>query len=366
MAEMTDLGSLTKNAMNYMTNQFTRWFNSNSGVNAVNRVIVVPCDPHDETTFWPLAHEGCDFFKNCQWGIALHKDDYYILQLFSNDKEFFIYWNKGFEYKDSTHMYTGVVEDDCHFLSHLVFYTEFNIQPSGQLNLILTGEYVFEEELTQFLPKLLTLSLEKEYTNEKPELKIIRVLLHVELLDKKHEAIHDKILELALSLPEKYHDWLYFELIRAIRAKKQDSMFLCLYKMLEFFFPLKNVFNFSERINFAGSPIQLLEHCRNELNWNVNHNYGLRAAKEYASHNFCSYLGIDTSGLDILPVDERTKKIDQLKSDGLEKLALLRHSLTHQNFKDSDIKEEDISKSITAIIIFLTESFKEYARILAK
>lgn len=366
MAEMTDLSHLTKNAMNYMAKQFTRWFNSNSGVNAVKRVMVVPCDPQDETTFRPLANEGHLFFKNCQWGIALHKDDYYILQLFSNDKEFFIYWNKGFEYEDSTQMYTGVVEDECHFLSHLVFYTEFNIQPSGQLNLILTGEYVFEEELTQFLPKLLTLSLERQYTNEKPELKIIRVLLHVELLDKKHEAIYDKILELALSLPEEYHDWLYFELIRAIRAKKQDSMFLCLYKMLEFFFPLKNVFNFSERINFAGSPIQLLEHCRNELNWNVNHNYGLRAAKEYASHNFCSYLGIDTSGLDTLTVEARTKKTDQLKSDGLEKLALLRHSLTHQNFKDSDIKEEEISNSITAIIIFLTESFKEYTRILAK
>jgi hypothetical protein len=366
MAEMTDLGGLTKKAMNYMENQFTRWFNSNSGVNAVKKVMVVPCDPEDEATYWPLAIEGGDFFKNCQWGIALHKDDYYILQLFSNDREFFIYWNKGFEYKDSTHMYTGVVEDDCHFLSHLVFYTEFNIQPSGQLNLILTGEYVFEEELTQLLPKLLTLSLEKQYTNEKHELKIIRVLLHVELLDKKHEAIHDKILELALSLPEENHDWLYFELIRAIRAKKQDSMFLCLYKILEFFFPLKNVFSFSERIKFAGSPIQLLEHCRNELNWNVNHNYGLRAAKEYASHNFCSYLGIDTSGLEVLPEDERTKKIGQLKSDGLEKLALLRHSLTHQNFKDSDIKEEEISKSITAIIIFLTESFKEYAQILAK
>lgn len=366
MAEMTDLGRLTKNPMNYMTNQFTRWFNSNSGVNAVERVIVVPCDPDDQATFRPLANEGRDFFQNCQWGIALQKDDYYILQLFANEKEFFIYWSKGFEYKDLTHMYTGVVEDDCHFLSHLVFYTEFNIQPSGQLNLILTGEYVFEEELRQFLPKLLTLSLEKKYTNEKPELKIIRVLLHVELLDKKHEAIHDKILELALSLPEEYHDWLYFELIRAIRAKKQDSMFLCLYKMLEFFFPLKNVFNFSERINFSGSPIQLLEHCRNELNWNVNHNYGLRAAKEYASHHFCSYLGINTSGLDIIPEDDRTKKIDQLKSDGLDKLAFLRHSLTHQNFKDSDIKEEEISKSITAIIIFLTESFKKYAQILAK
>lgn len=358
---------MTKNLMNFMTNQFTRWFNLHSGGVTVERVVVTPCSPHDRDIYRELVKKGVDFFRDCEWGEKLHKDDYYIIQLKSDGKEFFLYWSKGFEYKNQTDEDIGLIDDKCHFLSNLVFYTEFNIQPNMHLNLIEADGYVFEEELIQTLPALLTLSMEEEYGSEKLEVKIIRVLLYVELLDKKHEAIYEKIIELALSLPEKDHDWLYFELIRAIRSKKQDSMFLCLYKMLEFFFPLKNVFNLSSRIAFSGSTLQLLEHCRSELNWNVNHNYGLRGAKDYASHVFCSHLGFDVSIIDEMPDGENKKnKIDQFKSDGLEKLSTLRHTLTHQNFRDFEVEEDEVSKYIVAIIIFLTESFREYGRRISK
>ncbi len=356
---------MTNNPVNFMTKQFTRWFNLNSGCDEVERVIVVPCSPNDRDVFKELVRKGTFFFKNCKWGVAIHKDDYYVFQLEFDEKEFFLYWNKGFEHKNIIEENIGLIEDDCHFLSKLVFYTEFNIQPTGPLNLLEDEGYVYEEELAQILPNLLTLSLEREYTSEKLEIKVIRVLLYVELLDRKHEAIYEKIIELALSLPEKDHDWLYFELIRAIRSKKQDSMYLCLYKMLEFFFPLKNVFNFSSRISYTGSTLQLLDHCRNELNWNVNHNYGLRGAKDYASHAFCSHLGLDMSiPNEISSVDKN--KIDQFKSNGLEKLSTLRHALTHQNFKDFDVDDEEISKCIIAIIIFLTEAFAEYCRLINK
>ncbi|WP_032720034.1 hypothetical protein [Klebsiella michiganensis] len=354
---------MTNNPMNFMTNQFTKWFNLNSGGEKVKRVIVVPCRPEDKDVFRELVDKGTFFFRNCKWGVAIHKDDYYIFQLESDGKEFFLYWNKGFECKNTIEENIGLIEDDCHFLSSLVFYTEFNIQPTGPLNLLEDKGLVYEEELVQILPDLLTLSLEREYASEKFEIKVIRVLLYVELLDRKHATIYERVIELALSLPEKEHDWLYFELIRAIRSKKQDSMYLCLYKMLEFFFPLKNVFNFSSRISYAGSTLQLLEHCRSELNWNVNHNYGLRAAKDYASHAFCSHLDLDMSILDGMPDgDKKNNKIDQFKSDGLEKLSTLRHALTHQNFKDLEVAEEEISKCIIAIIIFLTEAFAEYCR----
>ena len=352
---------MTKNPMNFMENQFTRWFNSHSGRDTVERVMVVPCSPDDGDIYHELVDEGINFFRNCEWGGKLHKDDYYITQLKSDGKEFFIYWSKGFEYKNHTNEDIGLIEDKCHFLSNLVFYTQFNIQPNAQLSLLEENGYIFEEELIKTLPDLLTLSIDEEYGSEKLEVKIIRVLLYVELLDKKHEAIYENIIELALSLPEEDHDWLYFELIRAIRSKKQDSMFLCLYKMLEFFFPLKNVFNLSNRIAFSGSPLQLLEHCRNELNWNVNHNYGLRGAKDYASHAFCSHLGLDVSIIDEMPESSNKKnKIDQLKSDGLEKLSTLRHTLTHQNFRDFEVNEDEVSKHIFSIIVFLTESFREY------
>ncbi|MCL6335691.1 hypothetical protein EXT66_17565 [Pectobacterium carotovorum subsp. carotovorum] len=354
---------MTNNLTTFMTSQFTQWFNQYSGGETVERVIVVPCSPSDRVIYDAMVSEGVSFFKSCEWGNKTHKDDYYIYQLKVENKEFFLYWSKGFESDSVIDEDIGLIDDQCHFLSNLVFYTEFNIQPNRLLSSLETNGYVFQDELIETVPKLLTLSLGAEYGNEKFEIKIIRVLLYIELLDRKQEKIYDKIIGLALSLPEENHDWLYFELIRAIRSKKQDSMFLCLYKMLEFFFPLKNVFNLSTRISYSGSPLQLLEYCRNELNWNVNHNYGLRGAKDYSSHAFCSHLDFDLSTVDTMTDNEsRKNKIDQLKSDGLEKLSTLRHTLTHQNFRGFEVEENEISKYITAIIVFLTESFSEYSQ----
>lgn len=353
---------MTKNPMNFMTNQFTRWFNLNSEGEDIERVIVVPCSSEDKD-YGKLVAEGGEFFESCEWGTDFKKDDYYIFQLTSKGKEFFLYWNKGLDLNDGVEEDIGLATDKCHFLASLVFYTKFNITPSKNLKLIESEGYVFEEELLQILPELLTLSLSEEFENEKIEVKIIRVLLYVELLDKKLQDMHERILELALSLPEKDHDWLYYELMRAIRSKKKDSMFLCLYKMLEFFFPLNYVFNLSGRLAFSGSALQLLEHCRNELNWNINHNFGLRGTKDYASHAFCSYLGVDVSHIDVMPEGEAKKrKIESCKSDGLEKLSKLRHALTHQNFKEYEIGEEEISKHISAITNFLIEAFAEYNR----
>lgn len=354
---------MTKNPMNFMTNQFTKWFNLNSEGGDIQRVIVVPCSPDDAELHKKLVTEGLEFFKHCEWGCEFKKDDYYIFQLFSEGKEFFLYWNKGLDLKVEVEEDIGLVKDECHFLASLVFYTKFNITPSEDLKLIESEGYVFEEELLQVLPNLLTLSLSEECKNEKIEVKLIRVLLYVELLDMKLQDMYERILELALSLPENDHDWLYYELMRAVRSKKKDSMFLCLYKMLEFFFPLNYVFNLSGRLAFPGSALQLLEHCRNELNWNINHNFGLRGTKDYASHAFCSHLGFDVSIIDVMPEGEgKRKKIEGYKSDGLEKLSKLRHALTHQNFKEYELGEEEVSKHISAIINFLIEAFAEYNR----
>lgn len=351
---------MTKNPMNFMQKQFTQWFNVHSGIAAVESVMVLPCRREDEE-YCALVRGGTDFFKNCEWRGFIHKDDYYVLNLIFDNKEFFIYWGKGFEYKKTINEPMDLFESECHPLSHLVFYTKFNIKPYNELSKIMNDGYVFEEELLQMLPKLLTLNLNNDFSGEKFELKLIRVLLYIEFLDKEYDILYEKIIELALSLPEDGHDWLYFELIRAIRSKKQDSMFLCLYKMLEFFFPLNNIFNFSNHIKFNGSILELLEYCRSQLNWNVNHNYGLRAAKDYASHNFCSFLDVNISTIDeVSDVEHRKNKIDQMKSAGLEKLAKLRHALTHQNFKELETNDDEISKSIISIIIFLTESFSEY------
>lgn len=351
---------MTNNPLNFMENNFTKWFNYNSEGETLDRVIVVPCDPK-ENEYYSLVSEGVNFFRNCEWGENIHKDDYYIIQFTSNETEYFTYWCKGFEYSQPIEQDVGLTNEKIHFLANLVFYTTFNIKPNGQIHQLVIDGNIFEEELIQTLPVLLTLGVKKEHRNEKLEVKILRVLLYAELLDKKHTEIYEKIIELALSLPENNHDWLYYELIRAVRSKKNDSMFLCLYKMLEFFFPLKNIFNLSGQIDFSGSHLKLLEICRNELNWNVNHNYGLRGAKEYASHSFCSYLDMDMSSIESITDDDtKNKKIESFKSAGLEKLSELRHSLIHQNFRDFEFDEEKIPKYISSILVFLTESFNEY------
>lgn len=352
---------MTNNPVSFMKKNFTDWFNSKTKGTNVNSVFVTPCeDTHPD--FKILMDNGVRIFKECQWGEVIRREDFCILQVTSDEKEYFLYWHMGLEPKQTQAEFDiGLDEDDCHFLLKLAFYTSCNFEPTSTLDDLITNGVVFESDLISRLPYIQVLSLAKKHANENINIKEIRVLLYVELLDSRHYYLYEYIIELALSLPEKDHDWLYYEIIRAIRSKNQDSVFLCLYKMLEFFFPLNNVFALSGSINFGGSLLKLLEHCKQDLNWNVNHNYGLRSTKEYASHHFAHYLGYDTSSVELITDNEdKKKKIDSIKSEALEKISKLRHKLTHQNFCVTDVSYDEILNSTIAITIFLTESFREY------
>ncbi|WP_234014746.1 hypothetical protein, partial [Cronobacter dublinensis] len=62
----------------------------------------------------------------------------------------------------------------------------------------------------------------------------------------------------------------------------------------------------------------------------------------------------------ITDVVEKNKKIDNIKTDALDKISKLRHKLTHQNFCETDISSNELEDYTIALTIFLTESFKEY------
>ncbi|ELY2616897.1 hypothetical protein SMB77_001596 [Cronobacter sakazakii] len=352
---------MTNNPVNFMKKNFTNWFNAKTNGVKVDSVFVIPCEK-EHPDYQVLVADGARIFKECEWGHFLKRDNFCIQQVTSEGKEFFLYWHKDLEPKKIQHEFdVGLTQDDCHFLLKLGFYTTCDLEPISALEGLVTSGTIFESDLISCLPHVLIVSLDKKHVNENFYIKVMRVLLYVELLDRRHDYLYENIIELALSLPEKDHVWLYYEVMRAVRSKNQESVFLSLYKLLEFFFPLNNVFALSGSIHFEGSLLKLLDHCKQDLNWNVNHNYGLRATKDYASHRFAHYLGYVTSDIDIITdVVEKNKKIDNIKTDALDKISKLRHKLTHQNFCETDISSNELEDYTTALTIFLTESFKEY------
>lgn len=174
---------------------------------------------------------------------------------------------------------------------------------------LLNGD-TFESDLEQYYPTVIAYRLCEEAGQEHTLATYTRVLLSNEPQDSPSLMFKDQLIALTLLIPEENHDWLFFQLLTLIKAKRYESLYLELYKFLEFFFPIANVFNLKNDTSYTGSPLALLESCRNQLSWNMNHNSGVRASLKYAGVKFAEISKETTLSIDAhVEREERDKKL---------------------------------------------------------
>ncbi|WP_155808161.1 hypothetical protein [Bordetella petrii] len=225
------------------------------------------------------------------------------------------------------------------------------------LSALTSKEPIFEADLEDYLPKVETWSLSADDSTrvEGDRVLVSKVLVNLEIDNALVRQNGLEFAELAVTLPEKDHDWLFEQLYFAISCRRPEHLYLALYRIFEFFFPMKGLLSLKAQLEFTGSMLQLREYCRTSLNWNVNHQYGARAAADYCGAAFAK-LCLDRE----LAVDADEDTVRKLKIDAIEKITELRHRLSHQTFNKEVVTSDDLGKKIRAILSLLIELFGQY------
>lgn len=252
------------------------------------------------------------------------------------------------------------------FLQRLDFIIEMGISAIRPipnrvlLSSVTSKEPIFEADLEDYLPKVETwsLSMDDPSRAEGDRVLVTKALVNLEIDNTLVWQNGLEFAELAVTLPEKDHDWLFEQVYFAISCRRPEHLYLALYRIFEFFFPMKGLMSLKAQLEFTGSMLQLREYCRTSLNWNVNHQYGARAAADYGGTAFAK-LCLDR---EFAPdADEDT--VRKLKADAIEKITELRHRLAHQTFNKEVVTPDDLGKKIRALLSLLIESFGQYVEV---
>ena len=248
------------------------------------------------------------------------------------------------------------VEGELHFLQLCHLVTKYEIPAFKKIPYSLVADLpIFEDDLLPFFPKSYTLHLKDSAAHEDVWIVYLKASL---LLERKHSFIFDfegHIVEIALAVPSEGHGWIFEQLLTAVQSGRLISFYLELYKLFEFFFPLDNIFKLADRLGFANTELELLEHCRGALSWSVNHQKGARSALVYASVLFAE-----------MCLDEQFSEPStemSFKERAAEKMTNARHALTHQDFRSVAISTEELRRLTLSLMIFLQEAFKDYSNL---
>ncbi|QCI13040.1 hypothetical protein E6B08_17420 [Pseudomonas putida] len=192
----------------------------------------------------------------------------------------------------------------------------------------------------------------------------MKVMLYIEQDKPFVRFLKDDIIELARALPQNHHDWLFSQLYSVVRSRKIENVFLGLYKILEFFFPLQNVLELKEKISFKESNLNLIRHCIDTLQWHIGHYKGAQSSVNFASPRFAE-IGLDRTfthkpseaGNDNPRADAEKK----FKIKAMDYLSNIRHDLTHQNFSYKAYETDEMLRCCQALVSYLTEAFSQYS-----
>jgi hypothetical protein len=255
---------------------------------------------------------------------------------------------------------------DATFLQQIDFITNCNIPAKTSIperilmDAVNSKESIFEADLKNYLPQIISWKVPSSspYYGEDFAVVCVRALININKATSHLYKFSALIIELALSIPSKEHDWLYDQLYLALMSRKKEYFFLGLYQLLEFFFPIKSVSALKKRINYTGTFLELRAFCSESLGWNINHHSGARAALLLTSENFANVcLG------NVLPSDASRELIEKHKLDAIGKISELRHLLAHQNFAARKMDEERLNEKTQALLALLTEAFDCYKRL---
>lgn len=250
------------------------------------------------------------------------------------------------------------------FLQQIDFIANFKIpSPVGipgrlVVDALSKRESIFEEDLKVYFPQIVSWKISSSNPHFEDDFAVICVRAIVILTDLKSpiRGFAGLIVQLALVIPREHHDWLFDQLYFSIANRRLEYFFLGLYRMLEFFFPLKGVAALKSKIGYGGTFLELRAFCSETLGWNINHHTGARAAAFLVSEafaNICFGRTLQNSTPDA---------IDKHKLDAIAKISELRHMLAHQNFSDIKPDQKDLMTKTEALLTLLTEAFAAYKR----
>lgn len=239
------------------------------------------------------------------------------------------------------------------FLSSLKIPTKTPIPSRLIIDSILRKEPFFERDLEPFLPDL-SVWRSRVQRDEAYEVGYVRALLAMNEVSAPISQFRELLIQLALSLPRFSHSWLFDQLLLAIASHRIEFLYLRLYRLLEFFFPMKGLIGLRDRLKFEGSVLDLRSYCDTNLAWSVNHNTGLRTCVSFSSSAFA----VTCHGKSEPPGDEQA--ITRFKEDAMAKIAELRHKIAHQNFEKPAFGTQEVHQKTEALLIFLAEAFPTY------
>lgn len=269
-----------------------------------------------------------------------------------------------FETNQSGFLFPFEIEKST-FLQRLEFIVEKGLSsvrkiPSRVLvSTVNSKEPILEADLEDYLPKVETwlIGMDSPSQGDSDQVLVSKALVNLEIDNNLVQKNGMQFAELAINLPDKNHEWLFDQVYFAICCRRPEHLYLALYRIFEFFFPMKGLTSLKSKLQFTGSILQLREYCTTSLNWNVNHQYGARAAADYGGTGFAK-LCLDRELTHYADVEAERK----LKSDAIEKITELRHRLAHQTFNKEVVTPDDLGKKIRALLSLLIESFGHYAK----
>lgn len=355
---------MTKNIVTFIKEPLRQWVEKNSGAQQLPKFWLVPCDT-SSPEYKSLSDEGARIFGATEWHEVEPVDDVVLRFLSVEGKPIFcLYAPDAQGEPDSTAVGAcGLEEIELHFLQKTRFLIDSDIPALSTIPRQIVDGETFEADLENYFPRIHSFILQEGIDREPLMVSYVRALLSISDEGSPGCLFRENLIELALSIPEHDHEWLFYQILILARSKRYDNFYLELYKFLEFFFPIANISGLKSAISYTGSPLQLLEKCKEELKWTVNHNFGIRAASRYAGVAFAEILIERSLTFESeIPREMREKKSNSFKDKAMELLAELRHTLTHQNFKRMEVERPRLILATKSLFLFLTEAFGTYKR----
>lgn len=249
-------------------------------------------------------------------------------------------------------------DGELHFLQIMQICTKNNLPARKPIPAIVVSSLpIFEEDIKSYLPEIYVFKLAQPQKQESIQIKSIKSLVMIEKNQDYIQKFSIHIINLAYQIPPNDHEWIFDQLLSAIRSSRLANFYLELYKIFEFFFPLDHIFKLADKINYRNSELSLLTHCRDTLNWNTNHHTGARSAIKYTTVAFAETCLSE-------PFKGDSTQENQFKKRALEKLTNTRHMLTHQDFRIISISYDELVILIESLLILLQDAFAEYSKII--
>ncbi len=259
------------------------------------------------------------------------------------------------EVKESTDLLPDYITEDCPFLLSLLYCARTSAGSSSPIptrSIIEWGrEGALAADIRPYIPKIFRIKISGERSTYNA--KLLATLLDCEIATRAsgHMAwLHDELCALVLRVPESDHDWLYEEISSAANALHLDYVFLLIYRVFEFLFPMSGVHKLKSSANIGETHLDLLHKCQSNLNWFWKHDSSAKTVARLAkTGRFVEPLqkaGLVNHSADI--------------EDAGSKLVSLRNALAHQAYRKSSTDADHLRGAILSCTMLCSDAFEIY------